>query len=346
MKKNTKTILWLVFFLVVVGLGLAANKFYAVFFKPNIELKEKESVVVFIPTGTDFEGVCKILSTDAGLISESDFRNTAQQKGYTDNVKAGRYRIQNNMSNNALVNMLRAGNQEPIKLVFNNVRTKKDLAEKIGSQLEFSSDSLLALLNSDSVAKSYGFAVHEFAVMFIPNTYEVFWNISPESFLDRMKKEYDAFWNDERVEKAVAANMTPIEVSILASIVISETIKKDEMPKVAGLYINRLNRGMRLEADPTVKFAIGDFELKRILFRHLEFDSPYNTYKNHGLPPGPIYVPDITSIDAVLNYEKHEYIFMCAKDDFSGYHAFAKTNAQHEQNARKYHAALNKAKIR
>ncbi len=346
MKKSSKFILLLIIFFVFAGLAWAINNFYGVFFRSNVDLGEQKSTIIFIPTGSDFEQVCEIMKENGGLQAEDQFRFTAKQKGYIDNVKSGRYRIRNNMSNNALVNMLRAGNQEPVMLVFNNVRTINDLALKIENQLEFSADSLLRFLKNDSIARAYGFTPDEFAVMFIPNTYEIFWNISPENFIERMNKEYNTFWNDERIEKASKMNRTPIEISILASIVISETSKRDEMSRVAGVYVNRLNRGMKLEADPTVKFAIGDFELKRILYRHLEYDSPYNTYKNHGLPPGPIYLPDAYVIDAVLNYEKHDYIFMCAKDDFSGYHAFARTNAEHERNARRYHDALNRNKIR
>jgi UPF0755 protein len=346
MAKNRIRILWLIVIVVFIALAFAVNRFYGTFFRPNIDTGNQESVLIYIPTDSDFETVTEILLRDAGLQSANDFRMTAKQKNYIDNIRPGRYRIVNQMSNNTLVNLLRSGRQEPVRLVFNNVRTFSDLAGKVAPQLEFSEDSLLSLLNKDSVALSYGFTPQEFPVMFIPNTYEVFWNISPEKFLDRMHNEYKSFWTDERLDKASRINLTAIEVSILASIVLSETIKRDEMGRVAGVYINRLNRGMKLEADPTVKFAVGDYELKRILFRHLETDSPYNTYKYPGLPPGPIYFPDTYVIDAVLNYEKHDYLFMCAKDDFSGYHAFAKTHAEHSRNAARYHAALNRAGIR
>jgi len=343
-QNKSQLILWLIVLFVAIGIIFSFNKFYGAFFRSNIDLEGKKSVIIFIPTGSDFDAVCKILIKDGGLVSEDHFRMTAKQKGYSENVRSGRYRIQNRMSNNGLVNMLRSGNQEPVQLVINNIRTIGDLAERVASQLEFPTDSLLRLLKNDSISKSYGFTINEFGTMFIPNTYEVFWNISPEKFIERMNKEYNKFWTEERINKAAEANLTPIEVSILGSIVISETVKRDEMPRIAGLYINRLNKGMRLEADPTVKFAIGNFELKRILFRHLEYDSPYNTYKNTGLPPGPIYLADAGVLDAVLNYEKHDFIFMCAKEDFSGYHNFARTNAEHERNAARYHTALNRQK--
>jgi len=346
MKKNRAKILWLIIIAVLLILSIAVYQSWNIFFASNIDLKDKESTVIFIPTNSNFDEVVNILSTEAGLKSAANFRFTAQRKSYGENIRSGRYRIKNNISNNSLVNMLRSGNQEPIKLKFNNIRTIDLFCERVSQVVEFSSEQLCDLLKNDSIASSYGFNKENFATMFIPNTYELFWNVSPEKFVERMHTEYKRFWTKERLEKAERISLNPIEVSILASIVESETIKRDEMPKVAGLYINRLRKGMRLEADPTVKFALGDFELKRILFRHLEFVSPYNTYLNHGLPPGPICFPEPTTIDAVLNFEKHDYIFMCAKDDFSGYHAFARTHAEHSRNAARYHQALNRLKIR
>ncbi|HPG72744.1 MAG TPA: endolytic transglycosylase MltG, partial [Bacteroidales bacterium] len=184
--------------------------------------------------------------------------------------------------------------------------------------------------------------------MFLPNTYEFYWNTSARQFTDRMKQEYDVFWTEERIAKAKESEypMTQVQVSILAAIVEQETRMNDEKPRVAGVYINRLKKGMLLQADPTVIFAANDFSIQRVLFSHLEIDSPYNTYKYQGLPPGPICIPSVTSIDAVLNYEKHEYLYFCAKDDFSGYHSFAKTLQQHNANARKFHRALNQRQIR
>lgn len=345
-RSKRNRVLWIIFICIAVGLSVAVFRFYSVFFSSNIDLIQKESVIIYIPTGSGFDTVCSILKKEAGLRSEYGFRKAAKHKGYMQNIKPGRYRIMNSMTNNSLINMLRSGNQEAVNLTFNNVRTISDLAGKIAKQLEFSADSLLNYINNDSLTQSYGFTAEEFPCMFIPNTYQVLWNITPEKFIERMHREYTKFWTDERLEKAAQINLTPIEVSILASIVISETVRKDEMPRVAGVYINRLVKKMKLEADPTVKFAIGDFDLKRILNRHLKYDSPYNTYLYEGLPPGPIYIPDIHAIDAVLNYEKHNYLFMCAKDDFSGYHAFAVTNAEHARNAAQYHQALNRAGIR
>jgi UPF0755 protein len=242
--------------------------------------------------------------------------------------------------------MLKGGLQTPLNVTFNNVRTKEDLAGKVGKYLQTDSVSILQLFADTAQIKKYGFTPETFSSMFIPNTYEFFWTTTATEFADRMKKEYDRFWNDERKKKAEEIKLTPVEVITLASIVQAETAKNDELKTIAGLYINRLNRGMFLQADPTVKFAVGDFSLKRILNSHLEIDSPYNTYKNLGLPPGPINFPETSAIDAVLNFEKNKYYYMCAKEDFSGYHNFAATLAEHNRNAAKYRAALDRNKIR
>src|SRR5690606_1228231 len=238
------------------------------------------------------------------------------------------------------------GLQEPVKLRFQNIRLKKDFAGFLSTKLEPDSTSFINLLNNDSFSQTYGYNQENFFTMFIPNTYEFFWNTSAEDFLDRMHKEYTTFWNDERISKAKALNLTPIEVSNLAAIVKGEALHVDEMPKIAGLYINRLQKGMLLQADPTVIFATQDFSIRRVLNKHLRTDSPYNTYVYRGLPPGPIMMPSIAAIDAVLNYESHSYIYMCAKDDFSGYHLFANTMAEHLVNARKFQKALDARNIK
>ena len=219
---------------------------------------------------------------------------------------------------------------------------KTDLAERLERQLMLSGDDLLRLLDDSAYCASLGFTPETILTLFIPNTYEVYWNLSAEKLMQRMKREYDAFWTPARLSKAKAVGLTPIEVAVLASIVEEETAAADEYPVVAGLYINRLRRGIPLQADPTVKFAVGDFTLRRILFEHLKVDSPYNTYKHTGLPPGPLRVPSTRSIDAVLNYMKHNYLYMCAKEDFSGRHNFARTLAEHNRNARRYQAELNR----
>jgi len=233
-----------------------------------------------------------------------------------------------------------------VKVSFISVRSLDILAGKVAANIEADSTEIAQLLKSPETAQKYGFDERTFMAMFIPNSYEFYWNTSAEQFVERMAKEFKAFWTEERLQKAENIGMTQSQVSTLASIVEVETQQNDEKARVAGVYINRLNLGMLLQADPTVVYAVGDFTLKRVLNKHLEIESPYNTYKYSGLPPGPINIPSISSIDAVLNYEKHNYKFFCAKDDFSGYHVFAVTNAQHEANARKYHKALRNAGIR
>ena len=265
---------------------------------------------------------------------------------YPQNIKSGKYEIKPQINYLELVRLLRSGNQVPVKLTFNNIRLKKDFSERIGSQLMINPEILLSKLNNTEVCQSLGFDVNTIMCMFIPNTYEVYWTISVNQFLERMKKEHERFWTTEKLRKARELSLSPVEVSILASIVEEETAVSSEYPIVAGLYINRLRKGWLLQADPTVKFAMGDFELRRILNVHLEVESPYNTYKNQGLPPGPIRIPSIAGINAVLNYTHHNYMFMVAKEDFSGRHNFAVNLSEHNRNASKYHEALNRNNIR
>jgi len=219
------------------------------------------------------------------------------------------------------------------------------LAEKVSDQIEAEKDDIILLLKDDAILKHYGFNLYTIPGMFVPNTYEFWWNTDAEGFLDRMYKEYDHFWNSEKKRKAEEINLTPNQVITLASIIISETNKTDEYRRIAGVYMNRLKTGMKLQADPTVKFALNDFERQRILTRDIDVDSPYNTYKFYGLPPGPIAIPDMRAIDAVLNYERNDYLYFCAKEDFSGYHNFARTLEQHNKNARLYQRALNRQRI-
>jgi UPF0755 protein len=261
---------------------------------------------------------------------------------YPENMKTGRYEIRSGMSYLEVIRMLRNGQQTPIRLTFNNIRLKSDLVECIAQQVMFSQDDLLLLLNDPSTVASYGLDTTTILTLFIPNTYEIYWNISASKFLERMKKEYDRFWNPERIAKAQTLHLSPVEVSILASIVEEETAKQSEYPIVAGLYLNRLKKGMLLQADPTVKFAVGDVTLRWILYRHLEIDSPYNTYMYSGLPPGPIRIPSIQGIDSVLNYVEHDYLYMCAKGDSSGTHNYAATLAEHNRNVQHYRKAMNR----
>lgn len=302
--------------------------------------------VLKIPSNATYSMVNKELYDENVINDAVSFGFVSKVLGYQEAVKPGLYIIKPKMTNLELVRLLRSGDQAPIRITFNNVRTKKDLAEKITPNLEISEEQFLTILQDSVYIRKFDFNEETVMSMFIPNTYEVWWNTSPEVLFDRMYKEYQKFWTDERLAKAETLGLSPKEVSTLASIVQSESQQKaDERPKIAGLYLNRLKRGMPLQADPTLIFAIGDFEIRRVLNIHKEIESPYNTYKYVGLPPGPINLPDIKSIDAVLNPEDHSYLYMCAKEDFSGYHAFATNLAQHNANARRYQAALNRAKI-
>lgn len=350
MAKNKRS-LW---FKVLVSFGIilllagafTIYKAYSILYKANIKLDGKKHEFFYIHTGADFAKVSDSLKAKNILMDEGTFDWLANYKDYKDHIKPGKYLIADGMSNNELINMLKSGKQEPVKLVFNNVRTRFQLAGKIAKQLEADSVSIMNLLNDSISLKKSDFTPDNAIVIFIPNTYEMYWNTSAKQLFDRMNDEFKNFWNDGRKDKAKEAGFTPVQIEILASIVQEETAQYDEMSRIAGLYINRLHKGMKMEADPTVKFAVGDFAIKRVLKRHLEVESPYNTYRHTGLPPGPISLPDPRVIDKVLDYEKNDYIYMCAKEDFSGYHNFAKTASEHAANARRYQNALNRLKIK
>lgn len=320
---------------------IIGGSFYNRVYKPNC----KNNSYLYIPTGSEYSDVLEIIAKDSLLINQKSFKWLATKKNYKNHVYPGRYKLDSSMNNNDLVNRLRSGYQEPVRVIFNSVRTREDLAGKISHQIEPDSLELLELFYNDSIVESFGLKQETMTCIFLPNTYEFWWNTSAKSFVSRMHKEYKRFWNETRKEKAKKLNLTQEDVVTLASIVDEETLYNDEMPRVAGVYINRLRRRMHLQADPTLKFAIGDFSIKRVLNVHKEIDSPYNTYKRYGLPPGPISIPSIAAIDAVLNYEEHSYLYFCAKPDFSGYHNFAKTLSQHNINARNYQRALNKERI-
>jgi UPF0755 protein len=321
--------------------GIRAYQLYRYVFEENV----KQEYVLLIPDDASYEQVTDSLKMNDVLINYKAFHWVAKKKSYPATVKPGRYLLEKGMNSNQVVNMLRGGLQKPVDVTFNNVHFKEELAGKVSEYIEADSLSILGEFSDDAKIKEYGFTPETFRAMFIPNTYEFYWTTTADEFVDRMHKEYERFWNEERRKKAEEMNLTPVEVSILASIVQSETAKKEELRTIAGLYYNRLKRGQLLQADPTVKYAVGDFSLKRILNSHLEIESPYNTYKYAGLPPGPINFPEISSIDAVLNYEKNNYIYMCARPDFSGYHNFSATLAEHNRNASAYREALNENRI-
>lgn len=334
----------LVVFLGLVIMVLVVYKLYSRVFVPNVML-ETAHELFYIPTGSDFRYVADGLEESGIIEDRKSFDWVAAKKGYDQRVKPGRYKIRNGLSNNELVNMLRSGNQDPVMVVFNNVRSLNDLSGKVAQYLETDSLQLAAYLSDSELPSRYGFADATFTSMFIPETYEFFWTTSPEAFAERMKQEYEDFWDGERDRKAKRLDMTRSEVVTLASIVDEETLYDDENSRVAGLYMNRLEQGIPLQADPTLKFALGDFARQRILNEDKEIDSPYNTYKFKGLPPGPISIPSVAAIDGVLDFEKHRYLYMCAKADFSGYHAFARDYNQHLRNARAYQKELNKRRI-
>ena len=316
----------------------AAFYAYGLIYAP---LSPAGTVYIYIDEERNYEEVIRQLERKAALPSEKIFRLLADRMNYPERVKSGRNAISHGMTMPDVIRLLRAGNQSPVNITFNNIRTREDLAGRLAGQLMADSIALLEALRDPSLAEKQGFSSETIVAMFIPNTYEVYWNTDVESLMQRMKTEYDRFWNDTRRKKAEEKGLTPVEISTLASIVEEEATYADEYPVVAGLYLNRIKRGMRLEADPTVKFAVGDFTLRRILYKHLEVESPYNTYRREGLPPGPIRIPSIAAIDATLSPRQHNYLFMCAKDDLSGRHNFAVTHAEHARNAARYQRALN-----
>lgn len=304
---------------------------------------EANEVYVFVPTDANYEDVKKIVAPYVEDMNRFDV--VANKKSYPTNVKSGRFLFKKGMNSNELINALRLN--LAVNLAFNNQERLEDFAGRIGSQIEADSLSLLTSFKDSTFLKENGFNEENVLTMFIPNTYEIFWNISADKFRDKMIKEYRNFWNEERIEKAKKQGLTPIEATILASIVHKESVKKDERPRIAGVYLNRLHKGMLLQADPTVIYAVkkksNDFKqvIKRVLNKDLTVASPYNTYYTLGLPPGPIAMPDITALEAVLNPEKHNYIYFCASVDRFGYHEFAVTQAEHERNAKKYYNWIN-----
>jgi len=329
------------FSIALLVVGVRAYQLYNYVFKANVKTEQ----AIIIPDDGTFDQVIDSMQANEVLINYKAFRWVSKKKNYPDAIKPGRYLFRKGMNTNQIVNNLRGGIQEPVDVTFNNVRFKEDLAGKVSKHIQADSVAILALFSDEELIEKWGFTPETFKAMFIPNTYEFYWTTSAMEFAERMKTEFDRFWDASRKQKAEEIGLSPVEVTTLASIVQAETAKPEELPRVAGLYINRLQRGIPLQADPTVKFAVGDFTLKRILNEHLKIDSPYNTYKNAGLPPGPINFPEVSAIDAVLNYEDHNYLYMVAKPDFSGFHNFSTSLAEHNRNAARYRAALNERQI-
>ncbi len=270
------------------------------------------------------------------------FRLYAHRLNLSQRVKAGSYELNKGMSVIDVVRMLSLGEQTPVRITFNNVRVVEQLAGRLSQQIDADSAALVSAMRSDSLAKEYGISTKEIFSLFIPNTYEVWWTITPEDLVRRIYLEHDRFWTAERDALRKGLKLSRVEVITLASIVYEETKKVDEMSRIAGVYLNRLRRGMRLQADPTVKYALGDFTIRRVLYRHLEYDSPYNTYRYKGLPPSPIALPSIAAIESVLRSESHSYLYFCARPEMDGYHNFSKSYAEHQRYAREFAAELNR----
>lgn len=342
--KQSKNIFIIIAVVILLIAAFVLPKLYFKYFANNIKVTEK--VYLYIPTGATYQQLTDSIAKGDFLKKPEYFYSLASDRELQTKVKPGKYAVLPGMTNRALVNMLIAGNQEPVDLSFRDVRLKENFAKMVSKKLEFDSASLMNLLDSSAFVAEYGFTKDNVYTMFIPNSYQMFWNTSAKDFFIRMNKEYTNFWTPERLKKAEELKLSPQQVTILASIVDAEALVDKEMPTIAGLYLNRLRRGIKLEADPTVIFANNDFTIRRVLNRHLTKESPYNTYRNYGLPPGPIMMPSINAIDATLNPVNHNYIYMCAKEDFSGYHNFASTLSEHLVNARKFQEALNKRNIK
>lgn len=327
----------------ITALLLLAAATWVVMLKPNIAAESSGKIL--ISTGAGYNSVIDTLVSKKVLKNKSTFLMVSRMKHYDKSVKPGCYVLTRGMGNNTILNILRSGRQTPVKVTFNNVRTLSDLAYKVGGQIEADSLSLIQFLSNPRNYSEDGYTPETIISVFIPDTYEFYWTTTPESFYKRMLSENETFWSSSRIEKARALNMTPVEISILASIIDDEVRMNDEKPRIAGVYLNRLRIGMPMQACPTIKFALNDFTIRRVLDAHLTVESLYNTYKYKGLPPGPVRCPSKSSIDAVLNAEKHEYLYFAAKADFSGYHHFSRTLAEHNRYADEYHRELNKRKI-
>lgn len=335
-----KILIWT--FVIGLVLGAAVAVWGVISFKGDAVLKERE---LYVGRDTSYQAL--IDSLKPSIKHHLAFDIYAERLNLKESYKVGHYLVQEGMDVIQIVRMIKLGLQTPVNVTMNNVKIPAQLAGKLAPQLEADSVELVEVFTDEALAKELGFdsPLTMFSI-FLPNTYEFYWTVSPRDFVDRMYKEYKRFWDGDRDKKRERTGLNRVEVATLASIVYEETRKVDEMPRVAGVYMNRLRMGMPLQADPTIKYAMQDFGLRRILNRHLKTPSPYNTYLNRGLPPSPICMPSIEAIDAVLNYEKHDYVYFCARPTFDGYHNFAKNYSEHLRNARAYQAELNKRNIR
>lgn len=341
-KKTKKPLLRGLITLFLIGAACAGTFYYYIFYPQFQPLK---TTYIYIDRDDTTDSIYNKVKKQGNAKSFTGFLWMAKWRDYSSHTHTGRYAIRPGDNVYHVFSRLYRGYQEPVNLTIGNVRTLDRLARSVGKQLMIDSTEVATVMNNSAFQKQMGYQKETLSSLFIPETYQVYWNMSVDEFFERMQKEHTKFWNQERLAKAEAIGMTPTEVSTLASIVEEETNNNEEKPMVAGLYINRLHKGMPLQADPTIKFALQDFGLRRITNEHLNINSPYNTYLNTGLPPGPIRIPTPIGIDAVLNHAKHDYIYMCAKEDFSGTHNFASNYTEHMRNARKYWKALNERKI-
>ena len=327
-------------FLMAVGM---TGWVYTTFYRPNIVAGLSQEIL--INEKDDFTGLMQQLKDKNLLRDERSFRKVADYYDYPEQMHSGHYVLKAGMSNKNVLQILRLGLQEPVRIRFHNLRKLEQLAGLLSKQVMADSLSLLEVFYDRVWLDSLGLTAETLPALFIPDTYEVWWNSSPGKLMQLFARTYDEFWNEERRAKAAELGLSPVEVSVLASIIEEESNVREEYPVIAGLYLNRLRRKMFLQACPTVKFALNDFSIQRVLKEHTEVHSPYNTYKHLGLPPGPIRIPEKSTLLAVLNAEKHNYLYMCAKDDFSGRHYFSSSLAQHNRYAQKYHRALNQLRI-
>ncbi|MFH1161400.1 MAG: endolytic transglycosylase MltG [bacterium] len=327
-------------FLVLTFLVVGSERLYYRIHASVIDLGEDSAAWLTVPTGAGFKEVKDSLYTHRYISNKQVFEKYVELGNYSSCFKPGKYLLTNRMSTRQLVDMLIRGLQTPVRVTFHNIRTRDELAGKISRQIEADSLSLRNLMFSKDYLKKYNVTPGTVFNLMIPNTYEMWWNSSAEQFFARMYRESQVFWMGKRTRETTSIGLSLSEVVILASIVEKETAMNDEKPVIAGVYMNRLHMRWPLQADPTLIFAWNDFTIKRVLNRHKEIHSPYNTYKHRGLPPAPICIPSIASIDAVLNYRHHNYLYFCARDDFSGYHVFTDNLREHSRNARKYQEAL------
>jgi UPF0755 protein len=345
-KSNFKKYLYITLCIVGLLLATAAWKIYEDVLSPSVNIEKGQTTYLYVHSSENFETLAGEIEGKKVLRNTDALRRLVTLLGYENRIKPGRYTLTHDMSNLELIRLLVSGKQDAFDVIFRYAERKEDFASFWGKNLEADSVALLATLNDSAYAAQFDLSTENILTLFIPNTYNLYWNTSSNKLLNKLTDAYEDFWDLARIQKAEQLALTKAEVSILASIVQKETFKKEEMPIVAGVYYNRLKKGMLLQADPTVIYAMNDKSIRRVSGAMLNSESPYNTYRKTGLPPGPICIPSVQAINAVLNMNRHKYIYFCAKEDFSGCHNFAETFSQHQQNARKYQRELNRRGIR